>query len=203
MSDTQVVHLPGVPGPARWAVEPQSWVYDPAGALIIDAGGRTDLFVDPAGSASYSNSPRLLFTAEGDFTLAARVSVGFGAMFDAGVLLVAVDASRWAKLCFERSPQGVPMVVSVVTSEYSDDCNGPAIEGSSVWLRVARLGRAFAFHWSADGSFWNLARYFTLGDEVALQVGFSSQSPTGAGCTARFEQIVYRAERLRELRDGR
>ncbi len=197
-----MIHLPEMPGPAHWAVEPQSWAYDPAGALEIAAGGSTDLFTDPAGSARYTNAPRLLSTLDGDFTLAARVTVSFGATYDAGVLLLFVDESRWAKLCFERSPQGVPTVVSVVTRGTSDDCNGPAIEGSSVWLRVARLGQAFAFHWSTDGSFWNLARYFTFGDAVSLQVGCLVQSPTGEGCAARFEQITYRAERLRELRDG-
>lgn len=202
MSDSHVVHLREVPGPASWAVEPQSWAYDPTGALAIAAGGATDLFADPAGSARYTNAPRLLFAAEGDFTLAARVSVAFDATYDAGVLLLSVDDSRWAKLCFERSPQGVPTVVSVVTRGVSDDGNGPAIEGSSVWLRVARLGQAFAFHWSADGSFWNLARYFSLGDVASLQVGFSAQSPTGEGCAVRFEQIAYQEGRLRELRDG-
>lgn len=201
MSESHV-HLPEMPGPAHWAVEPQSWAYDPAGALEIVAGGSTDLFTDPAGGARYINAPRLLSTLDGDFTLAARVNVSFGATYDAGVLVLFVDESRWAKLCFERSPQGVPTVVSVVTRGTSDDCNGPAIEGSSVWLRVARLDQAFAFHWSTDGSFWNLARYFTFGNAASLNVGFSAQSPTGEGCAVRFEQIAYRAERLRELRDG-
>jgi regulation of enolase protein 1 (concanavalin A-like superfamily) len=202
MSESHVVHLPGVPGPAHWAVEPQSWAYDPSGALTITAGSVTDLFADPAGGASSTNAPRLLFTLDGDFTLAAKVTVAFGATYDAGVLLLFLDEARWAKLCFERSPQGVPTVVSVVTLGSSDDCNGPAIEGSTIWLRVARLGQAFAFHWSVDSSFWHLARYFTLGKVTSLHVGFSAQSPTGAGCAAQFEQITYGAERVRELRDG-
>lgn len=130
------------------------------------------------------------------------MSVSFGVTYDAGVLLLFLDEARWAKLCFERSPQGLPTVVSVVTRGSSDDCNGPAIEGSTIWLRVARLGQAFAFHWSADGSFWNLVRYFTLGKMTSLQAGFSAQSPTGEGCAVQFEQIAYRPERLRELRDG-
>lgn len=202
MSESHAVHLPEVPGPAHWAVEPQSWAYEPSGEFTITAGSVTDLFADPAGGASSTNAPRLLFTLDGDFTLAAKVSVSFSATYDAGVLLLFLDEARWAKLCFERSPQGVPTVVSVVTRGSSDDCNGPAIEGNTIWLRIARLGPAFAFHWSSDGSLWNLARYFTLGNVGSLQIGFSAQSPTGTGCAARFEQITYRAERLRDLRDG-
>jgi hypothetical protein len=35
-----------------------------------------------------------------------------------------------------------------------------------------------------------------------VEVGFLAQSPTGAGCTAIFEQIAYLPERLADLRGG-
>ena len=111
------------------------------------------------------NAPRLLVTPdEGDFQLHARVEVAFGSTFDAGVLLLWVDERTWAKLCFEYSPQGNPMVVTVVTRGLSDDANGFTVDGNVVWLRVARRTGAYAFHASTDGSQWHFVRHFSLGD---------------------------------------
>jgi hypothetical protein len=60
---------------------------------------------------------------DGDFQFSARVTVGFESAFDAGVLLLWLDERRWAKLCFEFSPAGEPMIVSVVCRGVSDDAN--------------------------------------------------------------------------------
>ncbi len=139
---------------------------------------------------------------EGDFLLGARVEVDFAATFDAGVLVVWRDMRTWAKLCFEYSPEGEPMVVSVVTRGVSDDANSAVVDGDAVWLRIARLGPAFAFHCSTDGERWRLVRHFALGGEGEVQAGFLAQSPTGAGCAARFSEIVLRSETLSDIRSG-
>jgi uncharacterized protein len=117
------------------------------------------------------------------------------------VLLVWLDDSRWAKLCFEFSPAGEPMVVSVVTRRISDDANAFKVEGSTVWLRISRLTRSYAFHASTDGRSWSFIRHFELGSEPA-RIGFESQSPKGTGCTAVFEEIRFATTRLADLRDG-
>ena len=87
----------------------------------------------------------------GDFQLSARVTVGFASTFDAGVLLLWLDERRWAKLCFEFSPAGEPMIVSVVCRGLSDDANAFVVPGRSVWLRVSRVDRVYAYHASLDG----------------------------------------------------
>jgi regulation of enolase protein 1 (concanavalin A-like superfamily) len=187
--------------PLRWGVEPVRYDADDQ-ALRIEAGPKTDIFIDPAGDGKYLSAPRLLGAPpEGDFQFAARVSVDFAADFDAGVLLLWADEQRWAKLCFEYSPQGEPMIVSVVNRRSSDDANGFVVDGRTVWLRISRLGRAFAFHASTDGELWSFVRYFDLGAEAML-VGFEAQSPLGEGCTATFDEIAFRTQRLSDLRDG-
>jgi hypothetical protein len=138
----------------------------------------------------------------GDWMLSARVSATHKATFDAAVLVVHVDDRTWAKLCLELSPDGRVLVVSVVTRGVSDDCNSSAAPAASTWLRVSRLGRAFAFHASADGERWEMVRYFGLGTEAPVRVGFLAQSPTGDGCAATFERIDFRPERLADLRSG-
>ena len=107
------------------------------------------------------------------------MSVDFGNVFDAGVLLLHVTEHRWAKLCYELSPQRRPTAVTVVTRGTSDDSNSFAMEGGPVWLRITRKGRAWAFHASQDGAWWHLLRYFTLGEASGARVGFLAQSPKG------------------------
>jgi uncharacterized protein len=194
--------LLGLPFPLTWLREPERWEID-AGALTIQAGRQTDWFIDPAGNAEPAlNAPALVGPVGGDFMLQARVSVEFGATFDAGVLMLHADDRCWAKLCFELSPQGLPMVVSVVTRETSDDCNSRVVDsGADLWLRVARLGAAFAFHSSSDRQHWELVRYFGL-PAASVSVGFEAQSPIGEGCSATFADIGFEPRRLADLRSG-
>jgi regulation of enolase protein 1 (concanavalin A-like superfamily) len=199
---TETVTLPAVPAPLRWEVAPAAWSAGGDGALTIVAGPRTDMFVSPQGDEPTLNAPRLLFAPAGDFMLSARVAVEFVSTFDAGVLLLYAGERSWAKLCFEYSPQRQPMVVSVVTQGFSDDANAFVADGTEVRLRVARLGRAFAFHASTDGKFWQLIRHFTLDSHASVAAGFEAQSPLGEGCTARFTEIVYAPGRLGDLRSG-
>ncbi|GHK05435.1 hypothetical protein SY2F82_72320 [Streptomyces sp. Y2F8-2] len=170
------------------------------------AGARQDRFVPPTGESldAASDAPRLLGAPEGDFQLIARVTVGFAAAFDAGVLYVHVGERAWAKLCLEYSPD-VPTVCTVVTRGHSDDANSFTVEGSSVWLRISRTGRAFAFHASRDGERWTFVRLFTLADEKetdAALVGFMAQSPMGEGCVVTYDGIEFRPHWPQDLRDG-
>jgi regulation of enolase protein 1 (concanavalin A-like superfamily) len=181
------------------------------GALVLTAAGGTDMFIDPgAGSApdagELPDAGRLMgLPPAGDFTLAAQVNVAFASMYDAGVLLVHAAERRWAKLCFEYSPQRTPTAVTVVTRDTSDDSNSFEVNGNTLWLRVTRSGDAWAFHASADGSWWRLLRYFALGplgaDEL-VRVGFLAQSPTGEGCAVTFDRIAFSPGAPANLRNG-
>jgi regulation of enolase protein 1 (concanavalin A-like superfamily) len=194
--------LAALPAELHWQVPAARWSARDGKRLTIEAGPRTDLFSDPQGREPVRDAPRLVAALEGDFTLSAMVTVGFAASFDAGVLLIHAGDRSWAKLCFEYSPQGSPMVVSVVTRGVSDDANAMKIEARSVWLRVARAGAAYAFHASVDGTSWQFVRHFALEAGDAPEVGFAAQSPTGDGCTVTFEDIRFQATRLTDLRNG-
>ena len=205
MADDQLA-VPGVP----FALAPapaSAWRLD-GSRLSGTAAPHSDLFVDPgAGSPlnaeSLLNAATLLGTApEGDFQLSARVTVGFAATYDAGVLLLWADEGLWAKLCFEFSPAGEAMVVSVVTRGVSDDANAFVVTGRSVWLRVSRVDRAYAYHASTDGDHWQFVRFFSLGEPAPVRLGFEAQSPTGDGCPVSFDEIRFVPRRLGDLRDG-
>jgi uncharacterized protein len=191
-----------LPFPLRWHIAPPAEPELGPASLAFDAGPLTDLFADPNGAPARVEAPLLLGSPAGDYRLSARVSATFGAMFDAAALIVWTDETAWAKLALECSPQGDPTVVTVVTRGLSDDVNSLTVPGGIAWLRVSRLGPAYAFHASLDGSWWSLIRYFTLDGAESASVGFSVQSPTGAGTSGRFDEIACSAGRLAELRDG-
>ncbi|MES9522890.1 DUF1349 domain-containing protein [Streptomyces capoamus] len=195
--------LPQLPFALRAHGPDGDWSYA-GGVLTGRAGARTDRFVPPTGEdlEPASDAPRLLGAPEGDFRLAARVTVGFRAPFDAGALYVHAGDRAWAKLCLEYSPD-VPTVCTVVTRGHSDDANSFTVRGDSVWLRVSRTGRAFAFHASPDGEHWTFVRLFTLGEETApALVGFLAQSPVGEGCAVRYDRIAFTPGPPDDLRDG-
>ena len=195
--------LPTIPGEFHWHIPPLEWSYEPAQGFFILAGAQTDWFSDPAGNYAKDNAPCALVTLLDDnFLLSAKVSVAFASTFDAGVLQIREADDRWAKLCFEYSPQHRPTIVSVVTRGESDDCNSVEVDRSEIYLRVARTPQTLAFHYSQDGRVWQFVRYFTLGKLNSLRVGFSAQSPMGKKCAVIFSEMSYRLGNLQDNRSG-
>ena len=198
------LRLPGVPFPFESSGTPACQATMDGGTLTLLGGPKSDLFIDPAGDeATRPDAGRWTgLPGESDFTFSARVTVGFASTFDAGVLLLYLSERRWAKLCYELSPQRKPTAVTVVTHGTSDDSNSFETAGGPLWLRITRSGRVWAFHASADGAYWQLLRYFTLGEASGARIGFLAQSPTGAGCTAIFDSVTYKPGAPADLRDG-
>lgn len=178
-----------------------------ADGWTITAGPMTDQFAPPDGGAPVDRLPRLTWRSgplspAAPVALSARVRPALAATFDAGTLLIATDAGAWGKLAFERSPQGAGTLVSVVTRDTSDDCNGRAVTGNAVFLRIYCDGRFVAFHASDNGEMWELIRLFALrGVAEGVALSLSAQSPTGPGCTVAFDRPLSRTA-LRDLRDG-
>lgn len=180
-----------------------------AGTVAVRAAPHSDIFVDPAGASDPNatkvfNAVTLLGTPpEGDFRLWARVSVGFASTFDAGVLLLWLSETHWAKLCFEFAPAREPMVVSVVAKGGSDDANAFVVNGDSVWLRLTRTGDTYAFHSSFDGTEWRFVRLFALDEPgTTPMIGFEAQSPMGDGCDVLFGHVGFDQVSLADFRDG-
>lgn len=198
------VVVPGVPFPLEPSGNPPCQAVLEGETLVLTSGPASDLFVDPGGEEGARPDAGRLTGLPGarDFTLAARVSVRFSSPFDAGVLLLYLSERRWAKLCYELSPQRRPTAVTVVTRSTSDDSNSFETNGEPLWLRITRSGRVWAFHASQDGVSWRLVRYFTLGESSGARVGFLAQSPAGPGCTAVFDNITYKPGAPADLRDG-
>lgn len=157
--------------------------------IELTAGKGTNLFNSMPGSYRCGDFPYCRAVWEGDFRARCKVTVDFRAVYDLGCLVVYENEEKWLKLAFENSDASGPAIVSIVTDGTSDDCNGSAISGKSVWLQICRKGDVFAMHHSLDGVSWKLARIFKLAMAHDVKVGVSAQCPSGESCTAVFERL--------------
>ena len=205
MSHARSPALAGFSAAAAWLGEEPRWSNPQPTAFTIEAPPETDLFVHPGAGSVKLDAPAWLTPAVAPATLRALVKVDFRDTFDAAALVVFEAPDRWAKLCSELSPDGRPMVVSVVTRGTSDDANAGVLSASTVWLRISLHGNScFAFHTSSDGAHWDLVRHFRLSDEgAAPRVGFAAQAPTGVGCVAHFERIALTQGVEVDIRSGK
>ena len=185
-----------------WNGPEPRWRQPATNALEIEAPAGSDRFVDPATGARKSDSPAWLAAVAAPSTLVAHVRVGFRDTFDAGVLMAYERTDAWAKLCFERTPDGRRAVVSVVTRGTSDDANSWGVTDQSVWLRVSVLPVGYAFHASSNGSDWELVRLFRLAGHRVRRVGLSAQAPTGGGCSVQFDGVALRPGGVEDVRSG-
>lgn len=211
--------IPGLP-PLHWldADAKGTAETDPeTKSLSMTTSKETDWFnppPGPSGPAALSNAPALVFQApqNRDWQLSAKVTVDHQYLFDAGTLFVHQGRNDWCKLCFEYSPEKIPVVVSVVTRDVSDDANGPPMTGdnrNNVYLRISKCASYIAFHHSiGEGEqrskkYWTLLRAFSLRDMNApMSIGFLAQAPVGESCKAVFSDIKFEEATLSNLRDG-
>ena len=196
----RTIEFPGVK--LEWIVPPASWQRDGRGVTVV-AAPRTDIFINPVdGETTVSAARALTSVPDRPWQFGARIGVDFRSAWDAGALLIWADETRWAKLNFERSPTGPPGVYSVVTRGRSDDAVGWTIDAAHMWLRISRIGDAFAFHASDDGRAWQLVRQFVLDERVPVRVGIEVQSPIGDGCTVTFDNLTLSDTHLTNIFDG-
>lgn len=198
----QKLSIPTIPKEIAWVNTPLDWQFKD-GALTLTGGKGSRLFVDPQGESRADSAPMALFAPDEQFLFSAKVKVDFKAVFDAGVLVVYADSTQWAKFCFEYAPDHTHMIVTVCNNQFSDDNNHIVTESDEMYLRIAGLGKgAYAFHYSTDGKFWHMARYFYLDPAYDYRIGFLSQSPRGEAFTTVFSDIRYSAEKLGDVRSG-
>lgn len=174
----------------QWMTKAQECVIEGSGISMV-AGHGTNLFNSPGGYFKCSDFPYRYVEYSGDFIVTCRVLPEFENTYDLGSIVVWDNQDSWIKLAYEYTDNGYPAIVSVVTREYSDDCNGPEMQGP-VWLQINRKGDVFALHFSHDGVNWQLARICRVPMAEQIKVGISAQCPSGEKCKVRFEDFTIR-----------
>jgi regulation of enolase protein 1 (concanavalin A-like superfamily) len=177
--------------------------------LIIEAPGESDFFCNNGAIAqegitpeSLTNAPFFYTEVNGDFIMSVQVAHDFQDTYDSATIMVMKDYDVWAKACFEKTDFNTHAVVSVVTNHTSDDANGCNIDGNTVWLKVARVGSSFSFHYSLDGKKFFMTRFFNLPVEKAIKAGLVAQAPTGKGGKRYFENFSLEKKTVKNIRYG-
>ena len=183
----------------KWINEPDEWRFGRKDELVINVPDSADFFRDPSGRNIKFSAPFFYMDTKEDFMLTTRVAVDMKDPYDSGCLMVMIDESNWAKLCFELIGND-PSIVSVVTKGISDDCISQKIGVAKPYLRIARSGNCFAFHFSLDAIKWTMVRYFGMNVPSELKIGIAAQCPTGRGCSAEFEFLEYSNEKVKDIK---
>ncbi len=189
-----------IPYPIEIYNQPTSYIATDT-LVEISAKGKTNLFNNPNGSYYVQDAPMLLFKPGGDFTLSAKVTGKLKSIYDVAALVVYQNKDMWAKLCFENSVGKIPTIVSVVTRNYSDDCNSMST-GSSAYLAIMKKGNEYSLFYAPDKtSDWKMIRHFHMETKDAVKAGFAVHGSRGNGFTAQFSEIKYMDKALEDMRD--
>lgn len=190
-----------VPSGMSWLNEPPEWHFDEHGRLTIVPKAVSDFFRPHDGEPN-DNACLLAANITGDFTAVTRASAVLAGFGDAAALTVRASATRWAKLCVERSPIGETSMVSVVTDGFSDDANSELLRCPECFMRLTRRGNVFGMHYSLDGQTWRFVRCFGLEMPQTVKVGVHAQAPFQGGCSAVFDFLETTNQAVMDFRSG-
>jgi regulation of enolase protein 1 (concanavalin A-like superfamily) len=197
VAQNKPVKLPGIPYPLSWENTPLNYALK-GSVLTIEAGAKTDMFRDPNVTYNTDNAPKLLFTADNDFVLTARIQHDFTYKWDGGAIVLKTDPLHWIKFCFEKDYTGIHRVVSVVTNDISDDCNSVAVTQNYVYYKIAKAANVITLYFSGDGTKWFLVRHLQFNAQGPLKLGFLAQSPTGTHNKVTFSNITYQHKKIKD-----
>jgi regulation of enolase protein 1 (concanavalin A-like superfamily) len=189
--------VPSVPFTLFWENTPKNFKVMQKG-FMIEAGEKTDMFRDPNATYNTDNAPKLLFEPDSNFVLITSIRHSFENKWDGGAIVLKSDSAHWIKFCFEKDYTGAHRVVSVVTKDISDDCNSIAINSDQIFYKVAKAGNVVTLYYSENRQTWFLIRHLQFEFDQRLKIGFLAQSPTGKSCSVIFENIHYKAKKIKD-----
>jgi len=169
----------------------------------ISSPPKTDFFIDMCSEYKKANAPFYYSVLNSDFILRCQVRPELKFTYDAGCLFIFESETKWIKFAFENTDLLYPSLVSVVTNDISDDCNGEQITEPEIWMQIVRKGQNWCLHYSNDKENWKMVRYFRLVMNKTIKVGVSSQSPIGEGCKVIFKNIEVLKNEYSDIRKAK
>lgn len=175
------------------------------GKIELSSGPETDYFIEP-GAPPYekSNAPLLLKTVDNTkpFTFSVKTTPVHGIKYNAGMAFLYVDNKHWLKFAFEADERLLARIVTVKTSDYSDDNNHDVVNSPGVYLKISSDTKVVGFYYSVDGQQWQLVRVFKNEYPKQLKMGIGAQSPVGKGNSALFEDLQFSEQSVKDFRMG-
>ena len=174
------------------------------GKLVLKSNARCDNFNDPDGKLSNNTAPVLLTKIDNTkpFTFTAKVTPSFIDMYDAGTMYIYLNNKWWFKFAFERDENKRTRMVTVRTTETSDDNNHDVVDSASVYMKISSDTKTIGFYYSLDKATWQLVRLFRNDYPNETWIGLSTQSPIGNGTNASFEDCSLILSSIKDFRSG-
>ncbi|SCL64938.1 DUF1349 domain-containing protein [Micromonospora peucetia] len=171
----------------EWCNEPVRVERGPAGELLVQPAGGSDLWRHTSYGFVHDDAPALLAPLPVGEAVEVAFNLDYGEQFDQAGVLVRVDERNWVKAGVEVS-DGQPQVGAVVTREVSDWSVAPVPlwAGREVTVRVSRGRDALTVRARPDDQPWRLVRLAPLAPEAVATAGPYCCSPTRAGLRVRF-----------------
>ena len=172
--------------------------------LILKGPEKSDYFNEPDGSKNYGNAPVLLTKVDNQkpFTFTVKISPTWQETYDAGAMYVFLNEKRWFKFAFERDERKLRRMVTVRTTETSDDNNHDVVDSTSVYMKMSSDTKTIGFYYSTDKANWQLVRLFRNDYPAETWLGISSQSPMGKGNQTIFEDCSLTQTHIKDFRMG-
>ena len=172
--------------------------------LILRSNTKCDNFNDPDGKLSNNTAPVLLTKIDNTkpFTFTAKVTPTFIETYDAGTMYIYINKKWWFKFAFERDERKKTRAVTVRTIETSDDNNHDVINSAYTYMKISSDTKTIGFYYSVDKKEWQLVRLFRNDYPTEIWVGLSTQSPTGNGTSATFEDCSLILSSIKDFRMG-
>ena len=172
--------------------------------LILKSNAKCDNFNDPDGKLSNNTAPVLLTKIDNTkpFTFTAKVTPTFIETYDAGTMYIYINKKWWFKFAFERDERKSTRAVTVRTIETSDDNNHDVINSAYTYMKISSDTKTIGFYYSVDKKEWQLVRLFRNDYPTEIWVGLSTQSPTGNGTSATFEDCSLILSSIKDFRMG-
>lgn len=172
----------------RWMNEPAS-VNRAGNKLVVRSRPKTDFWRKTFYGYITDNGHFFHLTAEGDFTLQARIGGDYAALYDQAGLMVRLDAENWMK-CGTEFFDGKRHASTVFTRDFSDWSTMPDLSDSgAVWWRAARKKDSIETSCSPDGKQFTMARQGYFPPQVKVEVGIMCAAPEGPGFEAVFDGL--------------
>ena len=172
--------------------------------MILRSNAKCDNFNDPDGKLSNNTAPVLLTKIDNTkpFTFTAKVTPTFIETYDAGTMYIYINKKWWFKFAFERDERKSTRAVTVRTIETSDDNNHDVINSAYTYMKISSDTKTIGFYYSVDKKEWQLVRLFRNDYPTEIWVGLSTQSPTGNGTSATFEDCSLILSSIKDFRMG-
>ena len=172
--------------------------------LVIKSKAKSDNFNDPDGKMSNNSAPILLTKIDNTqpFTFTAKLTPTFTDIYDAGTMYIYLNPELWFKFAFEIDERKKTRMVTVRTTETSDDNNHDVVENASVYMKISSDVTNIGFYYSLDNINWQMVRLFKNEYPIELWTGLSAQSPVGNGTEVIFEDCRIILNSIEDFRMG-